>query len=187
MKRSDIKKRPLTDTTLAALEPETKEYREAYGSDRLYFVVSASGKKRWEIRYKNLDNKWSWIGAGSYPDISAKLARKKALEVAELVSNGIDPLKEKTANLNTFKSVYDEWYQLKVNQGRAKDTLKGIRLAFENDVLPIIGHKRIDKIVRADCAEIQKKIEQRDALSISKKVRTWLNQIFGMAISLRQN
>jgi hypothetical protein len=31
MKRTDIKRRPLSDTTLANLEPESKEYRELDG------------------------------------------------------------------------------------------------------------------------------------------------------------
>lgn len=32
MKRADIKRRPLADTTLAGLEPESKEYRELDGN-----------------------------------------------------------------------------------------------------------------------------------------------------------
>ena len=36
MKRTDIKRRPLSDTVLPNLEPELKEYRELDG-DGLYF------------------------------------------------------------------------------------------------------------------------------------------------------
>ena len=83
MKRSDIKRPPLADTVLASLEPEQKEYREAYGVDRLYFVVSVKGNKRWEFRYKRADGKWSWVGLGAYPDVSAKRVRQKAFNVAK--------------------------------------------------------------------------------------------------------
>jgi len=39
MKRSDIKRRPLADTTLAGLEPEQTTYREHDGQG-LYFGLS---------------------------------------------------------------------------------------------------------------------------------------------------
>ena len=44
MKRTEIKRRPLSDTVLANLEPESKEYRELDG-DGLYFRVKPDGKK----------------------------------------------------------------------------------------------------------------------------------------------
>ncbi|MDM1252353.1 hypothetical protein HXZ77_14735 [Acinetobacter johnsonii] len=49
MKRVDIKKYPLSDTTLASLEPEEKEYR-VKDSNNLYFTVHSKGNKRWELR-----------------------------------------------------------------------------------------------------------------------------------------
>ena len=51
MKRADVNKMPMKDTTLSALEPEEKEYRLNNG-DNLYFVVNPKGNKRWELRYK---------------------------------------------------------------------------------------------------------------------------------------
>ncbi|MEQ4187275.1 Arm DNA-binding domain-containing protein [Pseudomonas amygdali pv. lachrymans] len=80
---------------MASLEPEQKEYREAYGVDRLYFVVSAKGNKRWEFRYKRTEGKWSWVGLGTYPDFSAKRAREKAADNIKLVDGGIDSVQHK--------------------------------------------------------------------------------------------
>ena len=51
MKRTEIKRRPLSDTVLATLEPELKEYRELDGNG-LYFRVKPDGKKAWLFRYK---------------------------------------------------------------------------------------------------------------------------------------
>ena len=51
MKRVDIKRRPLSDTVLANLEPESKEYIELDGKG-LYFRVKPDGKKAWLFRYK---------------------------------------------------------------------------------------------------------------------------------------
>ena len=55
MKRTDIKRRPLSDTVLANLEPESKEYRELDGNG-LYFRVKPDGKKAWLFRYKKASN-----------------------------------------------------------------------------------------------------------------------------------
>lgn len=44
MKRTQIKKRPMSDTTLATLEPEANEYRELDGNG-LYFRVSMQWRK----------------------------------------------------------------------------------------------------------------------------------------------
>jgi len=42
MKRSQIKKRPLSDSVLSALEAETKDYRER-DTNNLYFRVRTTG------------------------------------------------------------------------------------------------------------------------------------------------
>lgn len=52
MKRSDIKRFPMSDTTLASLEPEDKDYRVKDSDSGLYFVVKSSGTKSWQLRYK---------------------------------------------------------------------------------------------------------------------------------------
>lgn len=57
MKRSEIKRRSLADTTLAGLEPEAAAYRELDGAG-LYFRVKPNGGKSWELRYKKPDGKW---------------------------------------------------------------------------------------------------------------------------------
>ena len=51
MKRSEIKRRPLSDTVIANLEAELKEYRELDGNG-LYIRVKPDGNKSWQLRYK---------------------------------------------------------------------------------------------------------------------------------------
>ena len=81
MKRADIKRRPLADTTLAGLEPETKEYRELDGNG-LYFRVKPDGGKSWQLRYKRPAGNWAWMGLGGYPEVSGALARETRLTSA---------------------------------------------------------------------------------------------------------
>lgn len=96
MKRSEIKRRPLSDTALAGLEPDTKEYRELDGSS-LYFRVKTDGQKSWQLRYKKPDGKWSWLGLGGYPEVSGSVARQKAAELRADAADGKNPIVTKQA------------------------------------------------------------------------------------------
>ncbi|MCP2070567.1 UNVERIFIED_ORG: integrase [Pseudomonas lini] len=192
LKRSDIKRRPLADTVLSSLEPESKEYRESYGIDRIYFVVAANGRKRWELRYKRVaEGSWSWLGLGGYPEISAKRAREKAAEAIELIERGIEPAKQKqaakkavdAATSSTFRAVATAWLEKKEKDGRADSTLDKIRTYLDKDLFPALGDLQISSITRRQCADIQAGIEARGAFNVAKKTRGWLKEIFSRAIA----
>lgn len=190
MKRSEIKKRPLADTVLASLEPEDKEYREL-DSPGLYFRVKPNGQKGWLLRHKKPDGRWGWHGLGGYPEIPAKVARKKAQEKRELVAHGIDPVQykaeqraaQKATVLNPFHESVAYWYQRKVTDGLAESTLRLMRGYIENDILPAMGDKPITEITPRDCAALQEKIEARGATNTRDKIRVALRQIFSQAIA----
>lgn len=117
MKRSDIKRRPLSDTTLVNLTSEAGAYREL-DSSGLYFRVKSNGQKSWELRYKKPDGKWSWLGLGGYPEVSGALARKKAAELRADAAEGKNPITakkaRKAAEINaandTFEALAREWH-----------------------------------------------------------------------------
>jgi len=181
----------LADTVFASLEPEPKEYREAYGIDRLYVVVSAKGHKRWEFRCKRAEGKWSWLGLGTYPDISAKRARENATEAAALIDSGVDLVQQKqtskhaleVAAANTFSTSAEAWYARKEMSGRADSTLEKIRIYLDKDILPALGDLPLPDIHRKHCAALLASIEARNAFNVAKKVRGWLQQLFSQAIA----
>ena len=61
MKRTDIKRRPLSDTIIANLEKELKEYRELDGNG-LYIRVKPDGNKSWLFRYKKANGHGLGLG-----------------------------------------------------------------------------------------------------------------------------
>lgn len=191
MKRSDIKRRPLADTVLASLDPEEKLYRENYGSEQLYFVVAPNGRKRWEMRFKKPNGTWSWLGLGSYPEVSAKRAREKAREAADLIAEGTDPVQHKVSTKkaaevavsNSFRAVAESWYQKKERDGRADSTLGKIRTYLDKDILPALGDLPIAEVTRRDCAALQASLEARNAHNVAKKTRGWLREIFSQAVA----
>lgn len=190
VKRSAIKRRPLADTVLATLEPETKEYRELDGNG-LYFRVKPDGGKSWQLRYKNSAGKWSWIGIGSYPEVSGLLARKKAAEHQAQISTGVDPLQHKRAvkqeaeqnAARLFRVAAEDWFESQKLKGLDASTLEKARAYLDKDILPALGNKHLDDITRSDCAGVQATIESRGAHNVAKKVRGWINQIYGRAIA----
>lgn len=149
MKKTQIKKRPMADTTLATLEPEATEYRELDGNN-LYFRVKPDGKKAWLFRYKKPDGKWSWLGIGGYPEVSGQLARQKASELQTDISKGNNPLLTKqqkkideiAASKSTFEALFLEWFNGKVTQTVSPwtdGTAKRTKAAIENHILPVMG------------------------------------------------
>ena len=104
-----------------------------------------------------------------------------------MAANGVDIAVYKrgapTQVHHTFESVAEEWYRRKEVDGRALGTLRQMRAYLDNDVLPVIGKKALTDVSRADCAKIQRTVEERNAHNIAKKVRSWLSQIFSQAIA----
>ncbi|SFE57274.1 Integrase [Marinobacter sp. DSM 26671] len=190
MKRHEIKRTPLAETVLRSLEPENKLYRIKDGSNQLHFTVAANGSKRWEVRFKRLDGKWSWMGVGGYPAVSAKLARKQADFIQALVSDGKDPREVRRAEAEAKKTLIEHpfsescefWYNKKLEEGYAKSTAKQMRGYLDNDILPELGKFPVRQITPKQCADLQHKIELSQSLDKSKKVRQALNQIFRYAI-----
>ena len=192
MKRSQIKRRPLADTVLASLEPEDKDYRELDGNG-LYFRVKKNGQKGWNLRYKKSDGKWSWLGLGSFPEVSGKAARKKAMELRELANDGIDisshragateAMQGAAASVVTFAEQAEEWYRRKEEAGRSPATLRQMRLYLDKDILPAIGSRDITQISRLECARLQESVELRGSHTIAEKMRRWVGQVFSQAIA----
>lgn len=170
MKRSDIKRRPLSDTVLANLEPEAKEYRELDGNG-LYFRVKKDGNKSWQLRYKKPCGKWSWLGIGGYPEIGGQLARKKALELITDIGKGENPIitkqqrkiQEREQHTATFEALAKEW--LATKQGKWVDgTMSRNKGALEKHIYPVFGKRLFASIRPIEWMEHLKGIQQQQQI-----------------------
>ncbi|TWH77288.1 integrase [Azomonas agilis] len=187
MKRSDIKRRPLADSTLANLEPENASYREL-DSNGLYIRVNPNGQKSWNFRYKKADGKWSWLGLGKYPQVSGALARKKAAELQADMADGNNPLTSKQsrqaaelkATGNTFESLTREWIDLRLS-GWAPSTAKRTIGALELHVLPVIGKRLYTEIAPIEWMQLLKSMEQKGIIEQMGRVRRSCKEIYDLA------
>lgn len=146
MLRKDIKKRPLSEKVLQTLEPESLDYRELDGAG-LYFLVKKNGTKSWQYRYKNQNGKWSWIGIGSYPSVSAKAAREKAQEHAVTLLKGgeLKPkvmlLREKKEQESyNFQNLMSDWLDTKSSKWSEATFVKAEK-SIQKHILPHFGKR----------------------------------------------
>ncbi|AUX86936.1 integrase [Acinetobacter sp. ACNIH2] len=152
MKRTEIKKFPMSDTTLANLEPEGRDYRVKDSDSGLYFVVKKSGTKSWQLRYKKADGVWSWYGLGAYPSISGHRARKLVGDIKSKLENGEELVTKKSikqkaeeAENMKFKVLMSEWLDTKKFHWDDVTFDKAVK-SIERHIIPVFGQRNFTSI-----------------------------------------
>lgn len=184
MKRTEIKRRPLADSTLSALEPDAKEYRELDGSG-LYFRVKPDGHKSWQFRYKTLMGKWSWLGLGGYPEVGGALARRKADEIRRDMAQGVNPCiarerRKATTQLPSFEVLAREWFEARRSNWE-EGTAKRIIGALELHVFPIMGRRPYAEIQPMEWMELLRGMEQKGIIDQMGNVRRYCKESYDLA------
>lgn len=191
MKRSEIKRRPLADTVLTSLEPETKEYRELDGAG-LYFRVKPDGSKSWQLRYKKPDGRWSWLGLGGYGNgpyqLSGEQARRKARELIEATAKGGSILATKRARKaaeaeatnSTFEHLAREWYATKCKTWTDGTAIRAIG-SLEKHVFPVFGRRPYGDILPMEWMDLLRSMEQTGIVEQTSRVRAMCKEIYDLA------
>ena len=187
MKRSDIKRRPLSDTVLERLEPEAVEYRENDGGG-LYFRVKPSGVKSWTFRFKKPSGKWSWVGIGSYPALSGAMARKKAAELRAEAATGADITETGRARKQalmdaeqcTFELLAKEWLAAR-KPGWSEGTYDRALSGLELHVFPSVGKRPFTSIHSIEWMDILRSMEKKGILHRMATVRRHCKEVYDFA------
>ncbi|OUS81031.1 tyrosine-type recombinase/integrase [Pseudomonas putida] len=187
MKRGQIKRRPLADTTLSSLEPEASVYREHDGSG-LYFRVKPNGLKSWELRYKKPDGKWSWVGIGAFPETTGAAARDKAATLRKDISAGTSPVvakrerqaAQRLAATNTFELLGREWFQSR-RTGWQPGTAKRIIGALELHVFPVFGTRPYTEISPMEWMEFFRGLEKKGIIDQAGNIRRFCKEAYDLA------
>lgn len=111
---------PLTDLKCrqAKVDPG-KKLKKLFDGQGLYLEVTASGAKRWRMKYVQANGKENLLTFGDYPTVSLSVARAKRDEARALVAEGKDPAIERElarqeatqALENTFQAIAEEWLE----------------------------------------------------------------------------
>ncbi len=179
---------PLTDIIVKNLKPLDKRFKRS-DEKGLYLLIHPNGGKYWQLKYR-FGGKEKTLSFGTYPEISLKEARNKRDDARKQIQDGIDPSQEKKlAKLkksinaeNSFESVARQWHKT-YSQGWTERYSKTVIKNLEKDIFPIIGFRPIAEISAPELLVALRKIEDRDALDIAKKMRQTCGQVFKFAIA----
>ena len=160
---------------------EAARYGDGHGGCGLSLLVKPmkSGprlSKTWSQRIR-IDGRVVQIGLGSYPVVSLRMAREKALHNARLIAQGIDPRAEKT--IPTFAEASEK--TLVLQQHRSPRASKDWRSLVDRYCQPVLRMK-IDRVTSADLLALVTPVwMEKRATGQILKVR--LNQIFQWSIA----
>lgn len=141
----------IKDAHLYNLEPEAKEYRISCDTG-LYFRVSPTGKKSWQVRFKDDAGKWKWHSIGSYPQLSLVEAKLEASTIFLKLKNKEEVLTKKEISLKTvaeqqltLSNLMSDWLNTKKTTW-AQITIKKETQSIEKRILSVFGDKDYTKI-----------------------------------------
>ncbi len=180
----------LTDAKVRQAKPKDVNYRLSDG-DNLYLVVTTSGGKRWQLRYR-FQGKPQTLSVGLYPAVSLKLARERRDEAMTLLAHGLDPsavrksakeeLKaQKVLEETTFEKVARDWFddhRKRITQGYGEDILQRL----EQNVFPWIGHLPIAQVKADIIRDTVKRIAERGAVETARRQLQKIGQIMRYAV-----
>ena len=168
----------LSDAACRNAKPSEKQ-RKLTDDKGLYLLVLPSGGKSWRYAYR-FEGKQKALALGQYPAVSLVAARGKRDDARKLLDAGIDPSAE--AKSDTFESFARRWHDTNKGQwvpAHAERVLSRI----ERDVFPTLGQRPITQIEAPDVLDVLRKVEERGALDISKRLRQSIGAVFRFAIA----
>lgn len=175
----------LTDTECRKAPTKEKDYK-LYDEGNLRLLVRKSGTKVWQYPYR-LNGKANVYTIGQYPFVSLTDARKSRDSARALVEQGLSPNREKaalyientTSTQNSFETIAREWHSKQVwDEKHTKVVLRSL----ERNAFPYIGSMPVHKVTAHDILHMLRKMEERDALDIARRVNQRCVEVFEYAI-----
>lgn len=179
-----------TDTFIKRLKPKEKR-EEKFEGGGFGILIYPAGTKTWIYRYK-MDDKKDYIILGHYPEVSLADARKYFTELREKRRAGINPKElvqqQNEIELSTVEKLVMEWYTGYVEKHRAQP--KQIKQLIDADIIPLLGHKKLEALKTMDITQALDKIVSRGSPVHANKVLAALKQAFSYGVrrgGLQQN
>ena len=170
----------LTDSQVRNAKPGVRP-RKLYDARGLYLQVMPHGGRWWRFNYR-INGKSKTLALGIYPDVSLAKARARHQEAREQLADGIDPSAAKRALGRDFETVAREWFA-HWKLGRNERYAHYVIVRLEADVFPEIGTRPLCELSTSAFRDVVRKIEQRGALDIAKRVLQNCGQIMRYAVA----
>ncbi len=181
----DRNKIHFTDKSVKHLKP--KEKREIYWFEGMIGFgvrVTPKGTKSFVYTYR-FDGIQKMMTIGRYPKLSLAKAREEYSISASKYELGEDPAESKVlANIReretpTVKELISQYLEYCIS--KRKKTWKEDQRVFEKDVIPVIGHIRINKVTKRHIRFILSDILNRGSPGMHDHTLVYLRHLFNVA------
>lgn len=156
--------------------------------DGLMLVVQPKGSASWVLRYSGIRR--TDLTLGRWPTVTLAMAREKAEQARRQLAAGEDPAAQRAAQKqlraaqespDTLRAMFDDWMATAKSDKSA--VYRGnIEAAMKKDVFPKLGAKPPHSVTRAEIIEIMRRIEDRGAFEMVRRIRMWLRELFEFGI-----
>lgn len=174
----------LTDKTIIQARPKEKLYRLSDNiGNGLSLEVSPEGGKRWRFRYR-FQGAAKMISLGTYPLVSLKEARDRAVDAKKEVEKGVDPSTKKKAlqGGDTFRAVAKEWFDRFAPTSTPKYSAE-VWSRLDREVFPFIGNMALTDIDAPTVLAVLRRTEERGVIITTHKIKSHISQIYRYAIA----
>jgi integrase len=169
---------PLTDVACRNAKPAEKP-RKLADSKNLYLLVQPNGSRLWRMNYR-YEGKQKTLAFGRYPEIGLGEARRRRDAAKALLEEGRDPSNADVEGEESFEQVAREW--LAAQRWKSSHGLRVIS-RVEADLFPQFGYVAVAKLDAPTILKALRKIEERGAMEIAKRMRQTVGQIMRYAIA----
>lgn len=177
----------LSDKSIQAEKPGDKP-RTLRDGNGLFVLIHPNGSKYFQLR-TTIHTKPKLIQLGVYGVMTLKEAREAAREKKTQIAKGLDPVVEKKIAKaesllkadSTFEVIYTAWL---AEKHISPAYLKKITSTIKGNVLPRLGTIPIDQITPPLIKNVLKVMEARGSITLAKKTKAWLKEIFDFASEL---
>ncbi|MGQ1456934.1 tyrosine-type recombinase/integrase [Acinetobacter baumannii] len=178
----------LTALQVKKAQPNSEKMYKLPDGGNLYLRIDSNGSKYWIFNYtRPYIGKRNDLSLGTYPEVTLENARRIRDEYKKLIKQGLDPAtvrletkSQKQKELeNTFRGVSADWLKKRELEGKHdEETIRRLN----HDVLPYIGDMTFPQLT-LEVLEVKifQRIIDRGALSVAKRLKPDLNQIFKSA------
>ncbi len=179
-----------SDATIKAIKPGDPRQRLSDGDGLYLRLFVKGGSHGWRLDY-TIHGKRKNLSLGTYPNTGLALARRKAHEARQLVSQGVDPSDARKADkaakrraieaeqladaglppADSFEAIAREWmatiHGVKVSDGHADRT----RIRLEQDIFPWIGRRPMAEIDAPELLLILRQVTERGAIETAHRLK----------------
>jgi integrase len=171
---------PMDAADVKSVEVGIKSHKVADGKG-LYLLVTPQGSKLWRFDYRFSGKRYT-LAFGKWPDVTLHQARIRRERARKHIATGRDPRSAKEVVAHSFEDTARAWHAA----NRLVWTPRYARMVLgrlEADIFPHLGKEDIGKIEPPRLLEVIRKIEERGAIEMAKRIKGLCSEIFQYGIA----